>query len=78
MMLLNASHGQNPQSSNIESPSESELAVKKYHTEPKQTTTKKRKRIGKTPADKINWTKEEVSLCLKFKIGLNRNFLRYA
>ena len=65
MMILNTTQGQNPQSSNLDSPSESDLAIKKYHTEPKQTVLKKRKRVGKTPADKINWTKEEVSLCFK-------------
>lgn len=35
MMILNTAQGQNPQSSNLDSPSESDLAIKKYHTEPK-------------------------------------------
>ena len=56
MMLLNLGQGQNPQSSILESPSESELNIRKFSTEPRINLPKKRKRVGKTPADKINWT----------------------
>jgi hypothetical protein len=51
-----------PQSSLFLTPTKvDDLNLKKFHTEPKKTILKKRNRIGKTPALKINWTNEEVS-----------------
>ena len=46
-----------PQSSHFHTPTKvDDLNLKKYNTEPKKQNTKKRNRIGKTPAQKINWT----------------------
>jgi|TARA_B110001450_G_C17360397_1_gene375267 hypothetical protein len=77
MMHLISGH-QNPH--NVELSSETDLVLKKYNTEPVKNLPKKRKRVGKTPADKINWTPEEVSVfffTIKHIIsGLNRNFLK--
>ena len=67
MMLLNVGQGLNPQSGILDSPAESELMLRKCTTEPSKTVPKKRKRVGKTPADKINWTKEEVSILIQFR-----------
>ena len=61
---------QNPQSSNVELSSETDLVLKKYNTEPVKSLPKKRKRVGKTPADKINWTPEEVSIFIWFQVKL--------
>lgn len=36
-------------------------AILSDKTKPKKAILRKRKRVGKTPAEKINWTPEEVS-----------------